>query len=100
VLLSSCNPYQVIKSTIFTEKSQMLVSDLQYSFFVDKQSTKKSIADAIEKIYNVKVLKVRVMNYKSRKTASNKGYKTVSGFKKAIVFLKKGYNIDFEKIID
>ena len=49
---------------------------------------------SIEKIFKVNVTKINIINKKSR-TKLTRGRKVkVSGFKKAIVTIKKGQNID------
>ncbi len=87
--------YQVIKKPLSSEKS---VGDREtsnaYHFEVDRRVNKIQIKEAIEKLFEVKVLAVRTLNRvgKTRKH-KNKIYKT-SGWKKAIVTLKEGDRID------
>lgn len=65
----------------------------KYTFQVTKRCTKNEIALAIEALYKVSVEKVNVMNYKpkSRIFRGKKGATT--GYKKAIITLKKGDTI-------
>ena len=71
----------------------------RYTFKVSSDANKHQIKDAIEKMYDVKVVGVSTMNYngknKQRYTKSGiiKGH-TVA-FKKAIVTIEKGQTIDF-----
>ncbi len=71
----------------------------RYTFRVSSDANKHQIKDAIEKMYDVKVVGVSTMNYngknKQRYTKSGiiKGH-TVA-FKKAIVTIAKGQSIDF-----
>jgi len=77
-----------------TEKSTSLSEFNKVVFKVDKKANKKSIKKSIEKIFKVKVVKVNTVNIreKVKMVRNKKAYK--SGYKKAIVTLKKGQNID------
>lgn len=87
--------YQIVKRPLSSEKS---VGDREtsnsYHFEVDKKVNKIQVREAIEKLFEVKVLAVRTLNKvgKTRKY-KNKIYKT-GGWKKAIVTLKEGDRID------
>jgi large subunit ribosomal protein L23 len=65
-----------------------------YSFEVNKKANKIQIRNAVEKIYGVKVSKVRTANHggKYRRKGRNSGM--TASWKKAVVFLKPDYHID------
>ena len=77
-----------------TEKSTSLSEFNKVVFKVNKNANKKSIKQSIEKIFKVKVIKVNTVNIreKIKMVRNKKAYK--SGYKKAIVTLKKGQSID------
>ena len=77
-----------------TEKSTALSEFNKIVFKVHGGANKKSIKKSIEKIFKVNVIKINTINIKGKvKLVKNKkSYK--SGFKKAIVTLKKGQSID------
>lgn len=83
-----------IISPNITEKSTSLSEFNKVVFKVDKGASKNSIKKSIEKIFKVNVIKINTINLKGKtKLVKNKkAYK--SGYKKAIVTLKKGQNID------
>jgi len=83
-----------IISPNITEKSTTLSEFNKVVFKVDKGASKNSIKKSIEKIFKVNVIKINTINLKGKtKIVRNKrAYK--SGYKKAIVTLKKGQNID------
>ena len=90
----------VILKPIVTEKMSAQTDSLnRYAFVVSRSANKIDIKKSIEKLYEVKVKSVRTMNYygktKSRSTQGGviKGKK--NSFKKAIVELVDGNNIDF-----
>ncbi len=77
----------IIIKPIITEKSNGGVEEGKYTFKVAKNATKPEIAEAVEKLFNVKVKKVNTMNFdgKSKRVGVHQG-KTAS-WKKAIVFI-------------
>ena len=77
-----------------TEKSTSLSEFNKVVFKVNKGASKNSIKRSIEKIFKVNVIKINTINLKGKtKLVKNKrAYKP--GYKKAIVTLKKGQNID------
>ena len=86
--------YDKILSPIVTEKSTNLSDQNKIIFKVNKNANKKNIKNNIEKIFKVNVTKINIINKKSIiKTTRGKKVR-VKGFKKAIITLKKGQNID------
>ena len=86
--------YDKILSPVVTEKSTNLSQQNKVTFKVSFKSTKISIKKNIEKIFKVNVTKVNIINKQGRKKIV-RGKKTkVPGYKKAIITLKKGQNID------
>ena len=77
-----------------TEKSTSLSKFNKVVFKVHKGASKNSIKKSIEKIFKVNVIKVNTINLKGKTklVRNKKAYKP--GYKKAIVTLKKGQNID------
>ena len=84
----------VIISPNITEKSTSLSEFNKVVFKVNKSASKNSIKRSIEKIFKVNVIKINTINLRGKtKLVRNKSaYKP--GYKKAIVTLKKGQNID------
>jgi large subunit ribosomal protein L23 len=78
---------------LITEKTLRLAKENRYTFLVEPKVNKKQIKSAIEKIFNVKVVKVRTMNYKKRIRGLTKIKSTRPRFKKAIVQLQPGQTI-------
>ena len=77
-----------------TEKSTYLSEFNKVVFKVHKNASKDSIKRSVEKLFKVNVIKVNTI-YLKGKTKLVKGKKTIkSGYKKAIITLKKGQSID------
>lgn len=87
--------YNVIIRPIITERSFDLMEEGKYTFEVAKDSRKEEIAEAVEKLFNVHVVKVNTMNVKGKKKRVR--YQTpgtTRSWKKAIVTLAPGETIE------
>ena len=92
--MEKLNLYDKIIAPLVTEKSTNLSEQNKIIFKVHPRANKKNLKKNIEKIFKVEVTKVNIINKKTRiKTTRGKKVK-VKGFKKAIITLKKGQNID------
>ncbi len=92
--MKKLNTFDKIISPIVTEKSTNQSELNKVVFKVNKKFNKKLIKKNIEKIFKVEVTKINIVN-KKPKTKVTRGKKVKApGFKKAIVTLKKGQNID------
>ena len=83
-----------IRRPIITEKATILSEQNKTVFQVNKNANKDSIKKNIEKIFKVNVIKVNIINTKTKTKIKQGKLSTKSGFKKAIVTLKKGQSID------
>ncbi|HEY8364894.1 MAG TPA: 50S ribosomal protein L23 [Haloplasmataceae bacterium] len=93
------DPKDIIKRPIITEKASDLTSkDNKYTFVVDKNANKTEVKYAVEKLFNVKVEKVNIMNVlpKKRRVGRYVGYRP--GYKKAIVKLVAGNSIELFEV--
>ena len=89
------NIYDVIKRPIVTSKSVELFRKLgQITFEVNTSANKVMIRNAVEKIWNVQVADIRVINLAGKNKVFARREFTSPDKKKAIVTLKKGYKID------
>lgn len=86
--------HDVIVFPRVTEKSHNISHLRQYAFNVRKTANKDLVRKAVEHIYNVKVEKVRIANIPAKKRRMGKVVGKKSGYKKAIVTLKEGFNIE------
>jgi len=92
--MNKINLYDSILSPLVTEKSTNLSEISKVVFKVNSLADKKSIKKSIEKIFKVNVIKINIIN-KQRRIKIARGKKAkVRGYKKAIITLKKGQNID------
>jgi large subunit ribosomal protein L23 len=88
------NFYSILKHPLISEKASKDAAFGKYVFVVNNNANAIEIKKAVEKIYKVKVLKVNtaVIKGKIKRVRYNQPGKT-SDWKKAIVTLKKGFEI-------
>jgi large subunit ribosomal protein L23 len=98
--------YHIIKRPLVTEKGtyQSTVSHSEtswkvarggsYAFEVHPDASKPQIKQAIERIYEVKVLQVRTANRKGKRRRVRLSFGTTPAWKKAVVVLEQGSHID------
>jgi large subunit ribosomal protein L23 len=89
------DPRDIIKKPIVTEKSTRLMEMNKYCFVVDRRANKIQIKEAIETIFNVRVLDVNTMQMlgKMKRMGRHEGHRP--NWKKAIVTLEPGSRIEF-----
>ena len=86
--------YDKILKPLVTEKSTNLSEYNKIVFKVPSNANKNNLKKNIEKIFKVNVTKINIIN-KQNRTKLSRGRKVkISGFKKAIITLKKGQSID------
>ena len=86
--------YDKIFSPIVTEKSTNLSELNKVVFKIPSNANKKNLKKNIEKIFKVNVTKINIINKQNRIKLTRGKKVKVSGFKKAIITLKKGQSID------
>jgi large subunit ribosomal protein L23 len=91
--------YDVLRRPVVTEKSNYLMSKLhQYVFEVTGSATKTMVKDAIETLFEVKVLNVNILRMPAKRTRKAKSRRLSvrnPGYKKAIVTLSPEDRIPF-----
>ena len=86
--------YDKILSPLVTEKSTNISEQNKIIFKVPSKTNKIILKKNIEKIFKVNVTKINIINKQPRKKNVRGKKVRVSGYKKAIITLKKGQNID------
>ena len=92
--MKKINFLDAIRNPIITEKATALSEENKTVFKVHNKANKKTIKKNIEKLFKVNVVKINIINQKTKvkMKQGKKSYK--SGYKKAIITLKKGQSID------
>lgn len=78
-------PEDIIIKPIITEKSNMEMQAGKYTFEVNKKATKVDVKRAVEKLFNVKVLKVNTINVSGKEKRVGRNIGKTADWKKAIV---------------
>lgn len=86
--------YDTILSPVITEKSTLLSEENKVVFFVPLSANKSEIAEAVEKLFKVKVTAVNTIKVHGK----TKRFRGIAGRrndqKKAVVTLEEGHSID------
>ncbi|MDC1081563.1 MAG: 50S ribosomal protein L23 [Gammaproteobacteria bacterium] len=91
--------FTLIKSPIITEQTAQLGEKLkQVVFKVDLSANKREIKQAVEKLFEVEVLKVTTSVVKGKTKRNRFGIYKKSNYKKAFVSISKDSDIQFEGI--
>jgi large subunit ribosomal protein L23 len=90
----SLDPRQIILAPVVSEKSYSLIEDNKYSFRVHPRSHKTQIRQAVEELFDVKVVAVNVMKVQSKPKRRGWTRGRKPGWKKAIVELRDGDRIE------
>jgi len=85
--------WRVLERPHITEKATALTKNNEYVFRVSSRSNKIEVKRAVEDVYGVQVEKVRVINIPAKKRRLGKTQGWRKGYKKAIVKVKKGQEI-------
>lgn len=96
---ATIHDYDVIIRPVITEKSMVLMqTQNKVTLEVKKDANKIQVKKAFEKIFNVKVTSISMVNVIGKETSRGGRYKGfISGYKKAIVTVKDGEAIDLFK---
>jgi large subunit ribosomal protein L23 len=90
----SLHPNQVLLAPVVSEKSFSLIGDRKYTFKVHEDAHKTQVRQAVEELFEVEVQGVHIIKVRSKpkRRGFTKGRRP--GWKKAIVQLKEGHQIE------
>ncbi len=101
--MSQRRPYDIIIKPVITEKSNRLMEDeKKYTFEVALDASKGEIKSAVEQLFGVKVKKVNTMTVKPKKKriiGRFRKYGTTKRWKKAVITLEEGQELDLLSIV-
>ena len=93
------NPRDVVLKPVVSEKSYDLIQDLNtYTFVVDKRSNKTEIRQAVENIFDVRVVSVNTINRKGKRKRTGYVIGKRADTKRALVRLADGDSIDIFEV--
>jgi len=90
----SLHPNEVLIAPVVSEKSYSLISDRKYTFRVHENAHKTQIRQAVEELFSVEVASVNVIKVQSKPKRRGMTSGRRPGWKKAIVQLKEGHEIE------
>ena len=91
----SLHPNEVLLARVVSEKSYAQIEERKYSFKVHKDAHKTQIRQAVEQLFDVKVVKVNIIKVQAKPKRRGLFKGTRPGWKKAIVQLREGDKIEF-----
>lgn len=92
------NFYNTLKGQYSTEKTANILEKFnKFTFKVDKKANKKNIKHIIEKLFNVSIISIKTINVKGKRVKFKNSFGKQNDWKKAIVTLKNGNNINFSE---
>jgi large subunit ribosomal protein L23 len=87
--------YNVVIRPLITEQGMHFANTKgAYSFQVNRKANKTEIKNAVERIYGVKVDKVRTCNRRGKHRRHGRTIGVTPSWKKAVVYLKPDFHID------
>ena len=89
----SLHPNQVLLAPVVSEKSYELIEQRKYAFRVHPDAHKTQIRQAVEELFDVKVLAVRTASVKSKPKRRGLTSGRTRSWKKAIVQVREGDSI-------
>ena len=89
------HPHQIVLAPIVSEKSYDGTVDGKYTFKVHPDAHKTQIRQAVEELFEVKVVRVNILKVQAKPKRRGLIKGTKPGWKKAIVQLKPGQTIEF-----
>lgn len=93
--------YNILEGAHISEKATVIAdASNQFVFKVVKDATKAEIKEAVERLYDVVVKNVTVLNVKGKVKRTVRGSSRPSNWKKAYVRLEAGHDIDFAMTSD
>lgn len=90
----SLHPNQVLIAPVVSEKSYSLITDRKYTFRVHPNAHKTQIRQAVEELFDVEVESVNIVKVKPKPKRRGMIVGRRPGWKKAIVKLKEGHEIE------
>ena len=84
----------VLRSPQITEKAVILQDQNHYVFKVADNAVKPEVKKAVEEVYGVDVVKVRMINIPAKQKRLGRSMGWQGGYRKAVVTIKKGQNIE------
>ena len=90
----SLHPNQVLLAPVVSEKSYELIEQRKYAFRVHPDAHKTQVRQAVEELFDVKVLRVNISKVQAKPKRRGLQRGTKPGWKKAIVQLRVGDSIE------
>jgi len=88
------DPRDIIRHPVISEKTYGLIDENKYTFIVDPRANKTQIKQAVEEIFDVKVVSVNTMNRQGKRKRRGLVVGKRPDLKRAIVTVAEGDEIE------
>lgn len=88
------NPHDIILSPVLSEKAVSSIHEGKYAFYVHPKANRSQVKDAIERVFEVDVVKINVLNVRGKVKSMGRFSGRRPQRKKAVVTLKEGQRIE------
>ncbi len=89
------HPFEVLRRPVVTEKVTRQTARNQYTFEVALTATKIQIREAVERAFNVNVIRVNTSRLMGKRRRLGRHWGSTPTWKKAIVTIQEGQKIEF-----
>jgi large subunit ribosomal protein L23 len=90
----SLHPNEVLLAPVVTEKAYAQIDNNKYSFRIHPDAHKTQVRQAVEELFDVKVLRVNISKVQPKPKRRGLHRGTKPGWKKAVVQLRAGDTIE------
>jgi large subunit ribosomal protein L23 len=90
----SLHPNEVLLAPVVTEKAYAQIDNNKYSFRIHPDAHKTQVRQAVEELFDVKVLRVNISKVQAKPKRRGLHRGTKPGWKKAVVQLRAGDTIE------
>jgi large subunit ribosomal protein L23 len=87
------NPHDILLRPVLSEKAVNVIASGKYSFFVHPKANRTQVKHAVERVFNVEVVKINMQNVRSKEKRLGKFVGRTPARRKAIVTLAEGQRI-------
>ncbi len=89
------HPFEVLRRPVVTEKVTRQTGRNQYTFEVALTATKVQVREAVERAFNVNVIRVNTSRLMGKRRRLGRHWGSTPTWKKAVVTIQEGQKIEF-----
>ncbi len=87
------NAHDIILGPVLSEKALGIIEESKYAFYVHPKANRTQVKDAVERVFNVDVMKINLLNVRGKEKSMGRYRGFRPARKKVIVTLREGQRI-------